>query len=131
MFSKTTAWQRVQERGPRYAVMGGIRPDEAETRYADTGEQAERVRDIMLESRYRNVQVYPPDGSVDLARLGRDRAEAKRVFDEQTAILRAGALRALEDGRAEAEVARTAGVTRKTVRRWAGKDDAGSEAVDD
>lgn len=65
--------------------------------------------------------VDPPVGSIDLAKLGRERMDAKRAFEEKTAILRAGVLRALGEGRAEAEVARTAGVDRMTVRKWAGK----------
>ncbi len=65
--------------------------------------------------------MHAPAGSVDLAELGRVRSEARRALDEKTTILRAAVLRALEDGRAEAEVAREAGVDRMTVREWAGK----------
>jgi hypothetical protein len=58
---------------------------------------------------------------MDLAKLGQERRDAQRALDEKTAILKAAVLRALEKGRAEAEVARTAGVDRMTVRKWAGK----------
>lgn len=121
MYSRDTAWQQVQERGPRYAVYGNLRPGEAQTMYAVTAELAEEIREDFEGRGYYQVKVWPPAGSVDLAKLGRERAEAKRTFDEKTAILRAGVLRALEEGRAEAEVARTAGIDRQTVRTWAGK----------
>ncbi|MEU3455551.1 hypothetical protein ABZ671_18415 [Micromonospora sp. NPDC006766] len=122
MYVKAVAWDRVKDRGPRWAVYGQLRPQEARTEYADTAERAEKIREDFEEKGYYQVQVHPPVGSVDLAKLGRERTDAKRVLDEKTAILRAGVLRALEEGRAEAEVARTAGVDRQTVRKWAGKD---------
>ncbi|MGK5737231.1 hypothetical protein [Micromonospora sp. URMC 103] len=118
----STAHQQISERGPRWAVSGSVRQGEIRAEYADTAERAEQIRKDFEENwGYYQVRVHPPVGSVDLAKLGRERAEAKRVFDEKTAILRAGVLRALEEGRAEAEVARTAGVDRMTVRKWAGK----------
>lgn len=119
------AHQRVKERGPRWAVWGQIRQGEARVDYADTADQAEMIREWFENPDgcgYYQVRVHAPDGSVNLATLGRERADAKRKFDEATAVLRAGVLRALEEGRAEAEVARTAGVDRMTVRKWAGKD---------
>jgi DNA invertase Pin-like site-specific DNA recombinase len=55
------------------------------------------------------------------AELGRARPEARRDFDEKTSILRAAVLRAVEENRAEAEIAREAGIDRMTVREWSGK----------
>lgn len=123
MHTIESAMNDLRERGPRWAVFGQIRSREARVQYADTAERAEAIRQEFEDTwGYRQVKVHPPVGSVGLAKLGRERADAKRVLDEKTAILRAGVLRALEDGRAEAEVARTAGVDRMTVRKWAGKD---------
>lgn len=121
MYTNTEAQSRVASRGPRYAVYGQIRQGEAITDYAATGEAAERLRNRHEESGYYMIKVYPPLGSVDLAALGAARKAAKTVLDEATEVLRAGVLRALEEGQAEAEVARTAGVDRMTVRTWAGK----------
>lgn len=122
MHTAASALQDVRDRGPRWAVYGQIRTHEARVQYADTAERAEAIRKEFEDTwGYHHVKVHPPVGSVDLAKLGRERADARRVLDEKTAILRAGVLRALEDGRAEAEVARTAGVDRMTVRKWAGK----------
>jgi hypothetical protein len=111
----------TRARGPRWAVVGTIRQGENVGEYADTAERAEAIQARYQETGYYQVQVYPPEGSVDLGELGRARADAKRAADEATAILRAGVLRALEEGREETEVARTAGVDRQTVRAWAGK----------
>lgn len=124
MYTDTRAREAIDQRGPRWAVWGRIRKGESRTQYADTAEQAEAIRrqfEDPADWGYRDVRVYPPEGSVDLAALGRSRTEARRVFDDATSLLRAGVLRALEDGRAEAEVARSAGVDRMTVRKWAGK----------
>jgi hypothetical protein len=122
MYPLTEARQQVDARGPRYAVIGKIRSDEARTEYADTGEQAERIRrEFEQEWGYYQVHVYPPDGSLDLTSLATERRRAQTAEREATAKLRAGVLRALEAGRAEAEVARQAGVDRMTVRSWAGK----------
>ena len=121
MYSRDRAWERVQQRGPRYAIIGSIRPDEARCEYAETAGAAERIRGDFTSQHYHQVQVYPPAGSVDLRALGEARRKARETFDEATAILRAGVLRALEDNRAEAEVAREALVDRMTVRAWAGK----------
>lgn len=121
MMTSNHAYDMVNERGPRYAVIGHIRQGESEVRYGDTAEVAERIRESHERSGYYQIHVYPPVGSIDLGKLGRDRDAAKRAFDEATAILRAAVLRALDEGRAEAEVARTAGVDRMTVRAWAGK----------
>lgn len=111
----------VQERGPRYCIVGTIQRGSFYVAYSDTAEGAERQREFAEESDYYQITVHPPEGSIDLVALGRARKDAKRKFDEATAILRAGVLRALEEGRAEAEVARQAGVDRMTVRSWAGK----------
>lgn len=125
MFGQKTALRRIEQRGPRYAVYGVIRAGEARTEYADTAEQAERIRASFEDPRdcgYRQVKVHPPEGSVDLAALGQARAKAKATFDEATAVLRAAVLRALEQpGSSEVQVAREAGVDRMTVRKWAGK----------
>lgn len=121
MTSTSGARQMIDDRGPRWAVVGTIRQGDHRVEYADTGEQAERIRDHYERDRYYQIQVHAPQGGIDLAALGRARAAAKKALDEATDILRAGVLRALEDGRAEAEVARTAGVDRMTVRSWAGK----------
>lgn len=124
MYGRDEAHRRINGRGPRYAIFGVIRPGEARTEYADTAERAEQIREKFEdpdEWGYRQVQVYPPVGAVDLTALGEARRAAKEAFDETTAVLRAGVLRALEAGRAEAEVARAAGVDRMTVRSWAGK----------
>ncbi|GAA0739286.1 hypothetical protein Drose_04095 [Dactylosporangium roseum] len=123
MYAHTTdkALEMIEQRGPRFAVIGNIRRGQSMVSYADTGEQAERIRETFVESSYYQIKVHPPVGSVDLAGLGRDRSDAKAAYDEATAILRAGVLRALEEGREETEVARTAGVDRQTVRAWAGK----------
>lgn len=111
----------TEARGPRWAVTGTIRQGEHTGAYADTGEGAEAVRARYEQTGYYQVQVYPPQGSVDLSALGQARAAAKVAYDEATAILRAGVLRALEEDRDETEVARTAKVDRQTVRAWAGK----------
>ncbi|WP_431935762.1 hypothetical protein [Micromonospora sp. RP3T] len=110
------------ERGPRWLVGGTIRPGEHDVRYADTADAAERLRDEMNTRGLYQVRVDPPVGAVDLVKLGRDRTDARRVFDEKTAILRAGVLRALEQGtHNESSAAREAGVTRDTIRTWLGK----------
>jgi hypothetical protein len=122
MYTNDTARKMVKERGPRWAVYGQIRQGEARVSYALTSDAAETTRKSYEDDwGYYQVQVYPPDGSVELAQLGRERDAAKRTFDEKTEILKAGVLRALDEGRAEAEIARTAGVDRMTVRSWAGK----------
>lgn len=121
MYVQSEAIRMVSDRGPRWAVYGQIRPGEARTSYAATAELAEKFRAEYEELGYYQVKVHPPTGSVDLAKLGRDLADARRVLAEKTEIVRAGVLRALDEGRAEAEVARTVGVDRMTVRKWAGK----------
>lgn len=121
MFSTSKALEMVAERGPRYCVTATIRPNEHSVDYAATAEVAEKLHESYEGSGCYQIRVYPPIGSVDLAKFGRERADAKRAFDEKTAILRAAVLRALEEGRTEAEVARTAGIDRMTVRAWAGK----------
>lgn len=120
-YPNPAAYQMIQERGPRYAVIGSIRQGESAVNYTDTAEGAEKYRQSYEDSGYYQIRVHPPVGSIDLAKLGRDRADANRDFGEKTAILKAAVLRALEEGRAEAEIARTAGIDRMTVRTWAGK----------
>ncbi len=121
MPSTTSISKRIGERGPRWIVTGDIRPGEALYDYANTAEVADRLSTMYEEQGYRNVRIYAPVGSVDLAALGRARTEAERVLAEHTAMLRAGVLRALEAGRSESEVALTGGINRSTVRKWAGK----------
>jgi hypothetical protein len=111
----------IRARGPRFAVIGTVRRNEHQGIYADNAETAETLRQRYEAAGYYQVQVYPPLGSVDLGALGRARADAKATFDEATALLRAGVVRAVEEGRAETEIAATAGVDRMTVRAWAGK----------
>lgn len=108
-------------RGPRYIVSGTIRRGEFAAQYAETADQAEAIRRQYEAGHYYQVKVLPPEGSVNLEALGRARREAKAAFDEAHALVRAGVLRALEDGRDEAEVARAAGVDRQAVREWQGK----------
>lgn len=122
MHLNAVAWKRIAERGPRYAVYRGLRAGQGVTDYYDTAPEAEtaveRLRD---EGGYYGIRIVPPDGAVDLVSLGQARAEARRAYDEATAVLRAGVLRALEEGFAEAGAARAAVVDRMTVRAWAGK----------
>lgn len=121
MLSLSHVEKMSAERGPRYLVSGTVRRGECVAHYAATAEQAERLHDQFVELGYYQIKVEPPEDSVDLQALGRGRRDAKRIFDEATAILRAGVLRALEAGRSEVEVAAAAGVDRMTVRSWAGK----------
>lgn len=134
-------WEQIDARGPRFAVVGSIRPGEKRLEYWYTAEQAEKARESFTETwGYYQVRVYPPIGAINLDALGQERIDAKRVFDEKTSILRAAVLRSLEGftdengteipPRSEAEVARVAGVDRMTVRAWAGKLQAGQVAAD-
>jgi len=109
----------IGSRGPRWAVRATLRRDEHAVVLVETAEQAESWRDRYIDWRYRQVTVYPPTGSVDLGQLGRAQTAARRALDEATAALRAGVLRALEEGRSEAEIARSAGISESTVRAWA------------
>lgn len=59
--------------------------------------------------------------ATDLTAAGEDLRAARARLGEATETARAAALRALDEGRAEAEVARVLGVDRMTVRKWAGK----------
>lgn len=114
--------QSIEDRGPRYAVVGTIRQGEFCIDYTDTAERAEALADDYRDGRgYRQVVVHPPAGSIDLVDLGHARARAKSAYDGATAVLRAAVLRAYEEGRAETEIARRAGVDRATVRKWIGK----------
>lgn len=119
-----TADKMIAERGPRYVVQVGVRRGELLIHYADTAERAESLYDKYVnEGGYQlaYTKVIPPQGSIDLAGLGRVRTEALRKAQEATDILRAGVLRATEAGRSEHEIARQAGVDRMTVRNWLGK----------
>lgn len=124
MLSITGMNEMVADRGPRYAVTGTIRRDEYAATYALDSAAAESMFEHYQTRGYRNVKVHvPTDGGVtiDLATYGRDRDDALRAAKEKTEILRAAILRAIEGGRAEAEVARSAGIDRMTVRDWNGK----------
>ena len=121
MHSADEARAMVRDRGPRYAVCGSLRPHEARAFYADTAEQAEAERDRLMVEGYYNVQLHPPVGAVDLTALGAGLRAARLAVDEATSLARAGVVRALEEGRSESEVARSLGVDRMTVRKWAGK----------
>lgn len=116
------ARRRIKDRGPRWAVIGTIRPGEAETMYAVTADRAEAVREQFEGMGRYQIQVYPPDGSVGLHSLADRRRGARAVLDDVTQQLQAAVIHAVNaEGRAEAEVARDAGVDRMTVRSWLGK----------
>lgn len=116
--------KKIAERGPRYAITGTVTPGEHVITYADTGEAAEQCLQRFEQNLCYQVRVHVPDlpgMDIDLAQYGKELADARRVVEEKTAILRAAVHRAAEVGRAEAEIARTAGVDRMTVRKWLGK----------
>jgi|SRR5687768_2189061 len=124
MYTKHAARQELDARGPRYAVWVELGKDEAQVIYADTATQAETIRENRLAEYSGNeqrVRLYPPAVSVSLTEAASEREQAKKVFSEKTAYVKALALQALEGGRAEAEVAREARVDRMTIRSWAGK----------
>ena len=124
MYTKHSAQQKLDARGPRWAIWIELARDSAQVVYADTAPQAEKIRAHHLADWSYNeqrVQLHPPAGSVTLAEAASERETAKAAFNEKTAILKALALQALEEGRAEAEVAREARVDRMTIRSWAGK----------
>lgn len=126
MLSHTDIAKALENRGARYCITGTIRPGELAYSYADTGEQAEKIRDDYQDNwRYYNLRIHPPVFDVDvadeLARLGKERAELKRAEQEVTAKLRATVLRAGERNFADADIARRANVDRMTVRKWLGK----------
>jgi hypothetical protein len=114
--------QLEAERGPRWLIYGTIRQGEFIASYADTADAAEWLHAKMESDHYRQVRTVPPAGGVDLAKLGRERNSDKRTYGASNAALKTGVLAALADGRSESEVARTAGIDRMTVRKWAGKD---------
>jgi hypothetical protein len=112
------------DRGPRYVVVGTIRAGEFATQYTLTSDAAEKIFKMYQDDGYRNVKVHVPDVpgvNIDLRWYGLELTEARRVVEEKTEILRAAVLRAAEAGRAEAEIARVAGIDRMTVRKWLGK----------
>lgn len=116
----------LKNRGARYCVTGTIRAGEFAYMYADTGEQAEKIRtDYEEDFRYHNVRIHPPvfdtDVAEELAKLGREREALRRQEEEVTAKLRATVLRASERSFAEADIARRASIDRMTVRKWLGK----------
>lgn len=114
----------IRERGPRYLVTADIERATYAAKYEDTADAAEATFDRYAADGHKNARVHLPDVpglDIDLRKYGRDRAEALRVAEEKTSILRAAVLRAIEAGRSEAEVARSAGIDRGTVRDWLGK----------
>src|SRR6266403_2258730 len=124
MSDKRDAQKKLDNRGPRWAIWIELDRNSAQVIYADTADHAEKIHEHHLDQRSRNqqrVQLHPPTGSVTLGEAADEREGAKSVFDEKTAILKAVVLQALDEGRAEAEVAREARVDRMTVRSWAGK----------
>jgi len=124
MSAKRDAQKKLDARGPRWAIWIELDRDSAQVIYADTADRAEKLREHHLAEWSYNeqrVQLHLPAGSVSLTEAANEREEAKTAFNEKTAILKAVALQALEDGRAEAEVARGARVDRMTIRSWAGK----------
>jgi hypothetical protein len=102
-------------------VSGTIRPGEFRVEYADTAEQAEWWRDTLARDEHYEIVMHPPEGSVDLPAIGVALAAARRALSEQMDIARAAALRAIDEERPEAAIARELGVDRMTVRKWAGK----------
>jgi hypothetical protein len=121
MLSIGEVTRQAGQRGHRWHVSARVRPREFCAGYFATAEQAEHTRAWLAEHEYRDIQVLVPAHAADLAALGQDRVEARRILDEKTAALRAGVLQAVEEGREETEIARTAGVDRMTVRAWVGK----------
>jgi DNA-directed RNA polymerase specialized sigma24 family protein len=118
------AARMIAQRGPRWAVQIGLRGGKRNVHFADTAERAEEIYSRHIEEGgylLTYTQVYPPAGSVGLAALGLARRDAKGAYEEATSVLRAAVLRAVEEGRSEAEIAREAGVDRMTVRTWCGK----------
>lgn len=121
MFGHDRVGEKLAARGPRYAVSATIRPGEFRVDYVVSGELAEQCRAELEESGHYNVRVHLPEGGLDLREYGRRLGAARLALDEQMFIARAAALRALEEGQAEAAVARELRVDRMTVRKWAGK----------
>jgi hypothetical protein len=121
------ARQKVAARGPRFAVVGTIRPGEDTCRYADTAESAERIRQEFEDNwGYHQVVVYPPEEYTDavgeLSKLGEARWKAKQQFEEATKKVRALAVRLMDEGAlSEVDAAQRAQVDRMTVRSWRGK----------
>lgn len=114
----------IAERGPRYAVTLGMPGHRNNVWLVDTAEQAERIYNNALDEGIylrATTSVFPPQESVNLAPLARARRDALQAAEEATSVLRAAVLREAEKGRAEAEIARQAGVDRMTVRKWLGK----------
>lgn len=126
MLSHADIAKAIENRGARYCVTGTIRPGEFAYGYADTGEQAEKIREDYQDNRRYGIRIHPPvfdaDVAAELAKLGQERADLKRAEREVTNKLRATVLRAAERSFAEADIARRASVDRMTVRKWLGKD---------
>jgi DNA-directed RNA polymerase specialized sigma24 family protein len=120
-YTAANANHMIGERGPQWAVTGTVRRGAICVEYALDAQEADRWRETFEADHYYQVRVIPPQDSVDLAALGRELREARRVLREKTRITRAGVLRAAEEGWPEAEIARQAGVDRMTVRKWLGK----------
>lgn len=115
------AYGEVQKRGPRWAVSAGIRSGESLVEFYATAELAEQARERLIADGFYQVQVWPPEGAINLAVINRNLAAARTQLAEQMDIARAAANRAAEERRPEAAIARELGVDRMTVRKWIGK----------
>lgn len=121
MLSAVTARNLVAERGPRFAVTGTIRKDEMRLHLVASAAQAELLADSMRRDHIRGVKIHLPIGEPDLGKVGRELGDARRQLAEQMLVAEAAALRAIEAGMSESEVARSLAVDRMTVRKWLGK----------
>lgn len=95
----------------------------------DDQEEAERVIDAIeasgsdLEADWVSISLGDAVGArgVILEAAARDYDRAGEAFEAAKNALRVEVLAALADGMSEVEAAQRAGVTRMTVRKWAGK----------
>lgn len=123
-FNLADALRAVDARGPRYCVQAEAGGAFTVSFHLDSASAEAKCDQLEDEGGWR-FTVHPPRVAgfdIDLAGYGRDRLQAQAALAEATGILRAAVLRATELGRAEAEIARAAGVSRMTVRAWTGKD---------
>lgn len=116
----------LAERGPRYAVTGTIRQHEYYITFPLTSAAAETALESFAERGYYDTRVHQPVDAgpkIDLAKYGRDLADARRVVSERTIVLRAAVLRAVDANpdRSEDEIARTTGEDPAVVRAWLGR----------
>lgn len=116
----TTNPIEADERGPRYAVRGTIRPNEFDVEFADTASQAEAIAERMRESHRRQVRILLPLDT-NLESIIRDYRRARDHLNRMTDLARAVAHRLTEMGISESEAARQLDVDRMTIRSWLGK----------